>query len=76
MFIIQTAVEVAREEALLAEKDISNGDEMNVLNVCNLVQISNVCPASLPSKFKRNAGRDMERKKKGRHKLSLIDEER
>ena len=36
-------MEVAREQAFLAEKDISNGDETDVLNEFNLVQMSNVC---------------------------------
>ena len=32
MFIVPTAVEVAREQAFLAEKCISNGDETDVLS--------------------------------------------
>ena len=43
MFIVLTAVEVAREQAFLAEKHISNGDETDVLNEFNLVKMSNVC---------------------------------
>ena len=35
--VVPTAVEVAREQAFLAEKDISNGDETEVLNEFNLV---------------------------------------
>ena len=66
MFIVPTAVEVAREQTFLAEKDISNGDETEVLNEFNLVQMSNVCSFGKP---KRNAGHDKERKKKGRQKL-------
>ena len=66
MFIVPTAVEVAREQALLAEKYISNGDETDVLNEFNLVQMSNVCSFGKP---KRNTGHDKERKKKGRQKL-------
>ena len=42
LFIVPTAVEVAREQAFLAEKDISNVDETEVLNEFNLVQMSNV----------------------------------
>jgi len=41
--VVPTAVEVAREQALLAEKYISNGNETDVLNKFNLVQMSNVC---------------------------------
>ena len=41
--VIPTALEVAREQALLVEKYISNGDETNDLNEFNLVQMSNVC---------------------------------
>jgi hypothetical protein len=61
MFIVPTAVEVAREQAFLAEKDIFNGDKTEVLNEFNLVQMSNVCSFGKP---KRNAGHDKERKKK------------
>ena len=61
MNIVPTAVEVAREQAFLAEKYISNGDETEVLNEFNLVQMSNVCSFCKP---KRNAGHDKERKKK------------
>ena len=66
MFIVLTAVEVTREQAFLAEKDISNGDETEVLNEFNLVQMSNVCSFGKP---KRNAGHDKECKKKGRQLL-------
>ena len=41
--VVPTAVKVAREQALVAEKYISNGDEMEVLNEFNVVQMSNVC---------------------------------
>ena len=41
--VVPTAVKIAREQALLAEKYISNGDETDVLNEFNLVQMSNVC---------------------------------
>jgi len=59
MNIVPTAVEVAREQAFLAEKDVSNGDETEVLNEFNYSS----------GKPKRNAGQDMERKKQGRQKL-------
>ena len=57
MNIVRTAVQVTREKTLLAETDISNGDETGVLNVCNLVPMSNVCSFGKP---KRNAGEDKE----------------
>ena len=41
--VVPTDLEVAREQALLAEKHISNGDETGVLNKFNLVQMSSVC---------------------------------
>ena len=55
MYIVQTAVEVAKEQALLAARDIN-------LNEFNLVQMSNVCTFGKP---KRNAGQDKERKREG-----------
>ena len=61
MNIVRTAVQVTREKTLLAETDISNGDETGVLNVCNLVPMSNVCSFGKP---KRNAGEDKELRRK------------